>query len=179
MGRGKKLQELRHLPEEVLSEVVREGEMRLAAQFAAAAAADQRAMSWFSLLVTITIAALGGAATLLVSGRFFYVAMTLLLFSFALLVASFKAVECVRPRLFSFPGNLPENWLPERWQDPDKLDIVQARVEQSICLNNAIDDNKRLADAAGRNLQHSINVTIWALLLTIVSLAVAAMFESR
>jgi hypothetical protein len=155
----------------VLAEVVREGEVRLAAQFEAANSADQRAVAWFGFLVTLVLGSLGGAATLFATGQYIAVAYEMFIFSAALIVAAVRAIQCIRPAGFAFPGNLPENWLPECWDQDSPRDLRQARIEQARSLNNCIDDNRRWAEANGRRLRSSIDITIFSLAAIVLAVA--------
>jgi hypothetical protein len=119
-------------------------------------------MTWAGFLIAATIAALGGAASLLMSGKnpeFAWIAVALSAGTFK---ATLTAVDAVRPRKFALPGNLPENWLPENWMSyPDgPFDLQQARVEQATCLNNGIRDNARDAETSGEALRNSINTAV-------------------
>jgi len=175
-----RLRKLQTLPDDVLAEVIREGEMRLLGQFQAAAASDQRALTWSGLLITIAIAAIGAAATLYVSGRYYLLTLVSLLFSSMISIAAFMAIDCVRPKGFHFPGNLPENWLPEEWQGfPGiKHDLRQARLEQSVCLNQAIKQNAALAEQSGSRLRRSMDIALFSILFAAI-VGGAALFVEK
>jgi hypothetical protein len=165
MGRGKNLNRLRQLDSKVLAEVIREGEARIVAQFTAATAADQRALTWAGFVITITTATAGGSVTLVLSGKFLPLAVIGALFSALLSISAFLAVRTVRPKKFALPGNLPENWLPEEWEPDCPIDMKQARIEQARCLNNQIDDNARWAAETAKQLSESMGLALVAVIL--------------
>lgn len=178
MDDGNPLSGLGSLPEDVLDEVVREGERRLDAQFSAANASDQRAMSWCGLLITITIAGLGAAATFASLGKGL-LTIAAVTFSLLVLVATYFGLAGARPQGFHFPGNLPENWLPDRWQGHPGCShcLTQARLEQAVCLNNAIHRNVRWAEASGRALHRSMNLVIFSVFAGALAVGAALVFE--
>lgn len=171
MGRGNDLSDLRTLDADVLAEVVREGETRIAAQLAVATAADQRAMAWGGFVIAIATAAIGGAASLLISGKHLAFALIAILFSGWMFVAAWMIVDAVRPKAYFFPGNVPENWLKENWLSypTGPYDLHQARVEQATCLNNGIDDNARDAETHANALRRSMDHVLLAIAFAGVS----------
>lgn len=158
---------LRSFDREVLDEIVREAEMRLQAQFAAAAASDQRGMAWAGFMIASATAALAAAASLAIAGDHKILAITTLAFSALILAATFLAAKSVRPGKFCFPGNEPENWLPQHWHGHGTitLDMKQARLEQAHALQGQIRDNVEWADKAGKLLEYSMDVAMGAVLL--------------
>ncbi|MBM7406927.1 MULTISPECIES: hypothetical protein [Sphingomonas] len=176
------LDSLRTFDEDVLREIVREGERRLDAQLATANAADQRAMAWAALLVTVAAAVLGGSAALLVGGTNLLLALIGVGVALMLGVAIMKAVDVVRPKGFDFPGNQPRNWLPENWQchgSGEKCDARQALLEQAATLDQQIEENATLAANAGAQLRMSMDLALYsvvmgAVLVGLLVLAAAA-----
>ena len=179
MGRGKSLDDLSMLPIEVLDEVVREAELRIAAQLETANASDQRAMAWCGFLITIATAGTGGAISLSLSGAHSALATLATIFSFVIGVAAFLAIDCVRPKYFGFPGNLPENWLPAEWEAGKPLTLFQARIEQARCLNNLIDDNVVWAKTCAVRLQLSMDIAVWAVIFAGIIAGALALFDFR
>lgn len=137
--------ELNALDEEILKEVVREGEAMLAAQLSVATAADQRAMTFAGLLIAAATAATGGVVALILTANPNWTAALIGAFYaiFALVAAGF-AIWSAKPNDFSFPGNEPSSWHPEQWlagkNGPHNL--KQARVEQAVTLQSQIGKNK-------------------------------------
>lgn len=161
-------EDLRSFDEKVLNEIVREAEIYLQAQFAAAAASDQRGMAWAGFMIASATAALAASAALVVSDGHKVLAITSLVLAAMLLVSTFLAAKAVRPDKFCFPGNCPENWLPKHWHGHglQTLDLAQARLEQAETLQSQIDKNIKSADAAGTLLRHSMDVAMGAVLLS-------------
>lgn len=168
MGRGKNLDSLRLLDDDILHEVIREGEVMLAAQFAAATASDQRATAWAGFVITLAVAATGATATIALSGKNLALAVITGLLSVLLSVAAFIAIQVFRPQRFALPGNRPENWLPGEWESGKARNIQQARIEQARCLNNQIDDNAGWAEQAATRLRLSMDLTAISSMLAAV-----------
>lgn len=165
MGRGKNLNRLRDLDAETLAEVIREGEARIEAQFSAATAADQRALSWAGFVVTITMATTAGSITLISSNILLPLAIIGVLLSSLLAISAFLAVGTVLPKKFSLPGNLPENWLPDEWERGFGHNLAQARIEQARCLNDQIDDNAKWAGETAKQLSESMALALTAVMV--------------
>lgn len=152
------------LPKSLQDEALREGEARIQAQFAAAGAADQRALTWGGFLIAAATAALGGGVALITKETpDFSLAILALLLAAALLRAAWLAISTALPVSFDFPGNSPSSWLPEAWacvgSDEDK--IAQARTDQAQHLSEAITSNRLYADQNGQAMRKSFR---WALI---------------
>lgn len=169
------------LDQEVISKIVLEGEARLNAQLATANAADQRAMSFAGFLIGTTTATVGAAIALSISDkpRIFLITVA---FAFAccLLIATFMAVNSVRPKKFSYPGNLPENWLPKEWNFPMSVNrnAKNAMIEQCYTLNQAICKNQSDMQKNAKKLKLSIDIAVWSTTTAAIILAIysAALF---
>ena len=177
MGRGKNLDTLRDLDVSILKEVVREGELMLSAQFAAATASDQRATAWSGFVITLASASIGATATIGLSGKNLALAAITGLLSVLLSIAAFAAVQVYRPKLFALPGNLPESWLPAAWEAGKPRDIKQAYIEQARCLNDQIDDNAGWAKNTAEQLQFSMDLTAISILLAAIAVGVFVVFR--
>ena len=162
---SKQLNGLRDLEEKILAEVVREGEMMVLAQFQAATAADQRCMAWAGFVITVGTAAVGASFTLGIGGKHFPLAVISGLLSVLLSVSAMRAIQSVVPSTFYLPGNLPENWLPSRWEESRPHNLHQARIEQARCLQLQIEDNKKWAQKSGELLRESMWLAVTAALL--------------
>jgi hypothetical protein len=153
------------LPATLQKEAIREGEMLLNALLAVATAADQRALTWATLLIGGATGSLGGGIALLTkSGPDPLLAGVAILFAGALLLASHWAISTISPSPFCFPGNHPSHWLPEEWNPgSDKGAAIQtARAQQAEQIDDFIKAN---IDAASRNaeeLKRSIKLAFWA-----------------
>ena len=168
MGRGNNLENLRTFDEKILAEIVREGEMMLAAQFAAATAADQRGAAWSGFVITLTLASVSATATLGIDGRNLALCAIAGLLSVLLAISAWIAVRTFRPTPFALPGNRPENWLPSEWEAGRERDMQQARIEQARCLNNQIDDNAAWAKSVASDMQLSMSLTSISVLLAAI-----------
>ena len=157
------LETLADLDETILKEVVREAERRIDAQLATANAADQRASGWVALLVTVASAVIGGSAALITSGKHYVLAIIGVLVAGGFARAILLAIDVLRPKEWHFPGNLPENWIPEQWQcfvSGAHCDLKQAMLEQCATLNEQIKSNAIDATKGGREVARSMD---WAL----------------
>jgi hypothetical protein len=166
MAYDKAFDEFSYLSEELQLEAIREAELRVQAQLTAATAADQRAMAWAGFLITIAVAATGGALSLVVSGGHYSLAGVAFLFAVNIMAAGISAMDSVRPSDFCFPGNEPANWLPANWDfypGPSK-DVAQARREQASALQNQIKENARWAKESGNKLKRSMDILLFAVM---------------
>lgn len=170
---------MRNFDDAVLQEIVREGEIRLRAQFDAACASDQRAMAWSGFLIATATASLGGGATLIFADKQLGVAMVAILFSIALFLATFQSVAAVRPGGFDFPGNEPKNWQREYWRGhgTHSLDIKQARIEQAECLQLQIEENIDWAKLTAGHLRLSMDIAMWSVLMAAILMIGAWFFQ--
>ncbi len=168
------LDSLRKLDGDVINEVVREAERRIDAQLATANAADQRAMAWNAILVTVTAAVIGGSGAIWLSGKNGLLALIGLIVSAVMLVAIKEATDAVTPTGYDFPGNLPQNWLPENWkcaETGDNCTFKEARLEQAATLNEQIVSNAEYAKIAGESIAQSMRLAFAALVTGAVLLA--------
>jgi hypothetical protein len=166
---------LRDLDDNVLGEVVREGEAKLEAQLQIATAADQRALTLASFQITAATAAVAGGVALMTSQQpDKLLALIAFLFALALLALAGLALWTVVPRKFKIPGNMPLNWRKDQWRWQDKgFDIKAARIEQAACLEEQIATNREQLDGSAGLMRISflgtiITAAISALLLMII-----------
>lgn len=167
------------LPTELVTEAIREGEIRVQAQLAAAIAADQRALTLAGFQIGAATAAMAGSAALLVAGRDFIIAGCAIAFSAGLIIAAWLAVSTVRPSGFFFPGNDPENWLPSKWISATMADsTAQARMEQASNLSLMIKDNAENAEILAKKVNHSMNITLFVVSTASITLMIIGLFRS-
>jgi hypothetical protein len=165
------------LDDKVLQEVVREGELKLQAQLSIAASADQRALTIIGFQSTILAAVIAGSTALALSSKPDN-ALVLIgyFFATALLVAAFLALHSIKPKSFTYPGNRPGCWLPDLWlrpeSEPDARNIRSARVEQCICLENAICANQLDIEYAAKRVKWSLNLSLITTAVTSVIVAI-------
>ena len=165
--------ELEKLSLDVLSEVVREGEQRVDAQLSAANSGDKRGMSWLGFILAIITASMGATASLVSTGEYYALASISIGFSVLMIISAKKALDAIYPGKFAFPGNEPENWLPENWHEKDSGNqtLKAARVEQAFVLQIKILDNIEIARQSNGDLRQSIAWSLFAVLATITALA--------
>jgi hypothetical protein len=166
------------LPLALQQEAIREGERLLDAQFTAATAADQRALTWAGFLIAAATAALAGGVALFnkkpVDPLLGY---SSIIFAISMLRAAWLAIKTVRPSKFAFPGNHPANWLPHEWDcvgtDQDKLKA--ASIDQARSLENCICENRDIAASKAGSMRESFQWAVWSvvaaglLLLSVVT----------
>lgn len=158
-----KFEPLRRLPQDVLNEVVREGEIRLTAQLQMASSADQRALTIAGFEIAAATASLGGGIALAVgSNADLWLSLVAVVFAMAMAFSAREAVLSARPQKFHAPGNSPTGWLPENWLDgaTKGYDLTQAKIEQAACLDEAIMGNALDMDAAGARVRKSLTWSI-------------------
>lgn len=165
MDQFKSLDGLREFDDDILKEVVREAELMMAAQLSVATASDQRALTWAGFVLTIAIASIGGSASLAIDGKQLPLAAISGAGAILMAISGYYAVRAVRPRKYSMPGNLPQNWLPEHWESGRTRDFRQARIEQARTINGQIVKNAALAERNATDLNHSIHTAGRAVLL--------------
>lgn len=162
---------LRPLSQKVLDEIVREGEERLKAQLQIATAADQRALSIAAAQIASSTASLAGGIALALGNKpDWWLAALAIAFAFGNAVAAQRAISSVRPRGFHIPGNRPSYWLPDNWMGGTTSGhtIKQARIEQAACLDEEIEENKKLMDEAAKKVKESIDW--WVALVFVAAL---------
>lgn len=161
MAERNDFESLRTLSDDVLAEVVREGELRLQAQLQIATAADQRALTFAGFQIAAATGSLaGGVALMTADDPDLVLAATAFTFALVLLIGCLFAIATVWPRKFSIPGNEPHNWAPHEWRWADKgFDLKAARVEQASCLQEGIQKNQRAATRSSRWMHWSMVTT--------------------
>lgn len=182
MAYDKQFDDLSNLSCDLQLEVIREAELRLEAQLVAANASDQRAMAWAGFLITVGVAAVGGAISLLISKQHLLLAADAAGFAIHVMIAGARAISAVRPAEFCFPGNLPENWLPKNWNvaPAGSDDWNGARREQASDLNNRIKENAKWAKETGLYLKYSIDILQHALIIwSMVTLFIVSFIDTN
>lgn len=149
------------LTEEVLAEVVREGELLLSSQLQAGIAADQRALTFAGFATTAAGAVFGLVIANPVPKEVLpptFVAVLGLGLAAALLVAVVMAILSALPRQFFFPGNEPANWAPEHWSLPPsaRRTLKAARIEQAQVLQTMISANKAGAERQAQLIRRAV-----------------------
>jgi len=140
------VKQLQHLPEEVLSEIVKESNEKLSAQFTSHMATEQRGFALAGLALA--------AATTSISS---YLSMTkdktaldnlvcaYLVFSVGMIASALCSLFSVRPKKFHIPGSEPKNWLLETWPANTKKNLKTTRLEQLKITQSRISSNEETA----------------------------------
>ena len=159
----------RDFSNDILSEIVREGERDLDARLSTANASDQRALGVFGFQITLAIAVCGGLAALAAKNPVDKVLIGLaIMLLFGLVVAAFYSYLSVLPKPFCYPGNRPDSWFVKDWKLPPKTectaDVRLARVEQCYCIYSAIYDNTKVMERNAKLLINSLAVMMVAII---------------
>ncbi len=161
--------------QEVLIKIIDEGEKKLDAQLVTANAADQRALSFSGFLIGASTAVVGAAIALTISKEPHPLLIVIaFLYAGCLLYATYLAVHSFRPKAFSFPGNLPENWFSDQWNFPVSRGRgpKKAMVEQCFTLNQAICKNQTEMDISALRLKQAIDIAVYATAVAALILAI-------
>ena len=165
MDYSSRIHELRKFDKPILDEVVREGEMMLAAQLAMATAADQRALTFSGFLIATGTAALGGTAAMILSTSPSW-GLVLLGGGYAvgLIAAAGLAIWSAKPGLFSIVGNEPASWHPAQWRigPAGPFSPKQARIEQAENLQSQLSSNAEDLKRNGRYMTLAVSLAFAA-----------------
>jgi hypothetical protein len=156
------------LPVTLQKEAIREGEKLLDTQFTAATAADQRALTWAGFLIAAATAALGGGVALFNGTQpDLVLGYGSIIFGIAMLMASWTAIQTVRPSKFGFPGNQPAYWLPEEWDCKGSANNKEqtARTDQARHLETCICENREAAEKNARAMHRSFQWALWSVIV--------------
>lgn len=168
------LDTLEALSEDVLCEVVREGELQLQAQLQVSLAADSRGLTIAGFSLTASTALLGAAAVLARDARpDLPVILVAAALGVAMLTAGALAVISARPVRFYLPGNQPINWIPADWDLPPgaRRTLKRARVEQAKVLQSMLRKNHGTAHRNAKFVHAALLVIFGAAVLAAVALA--------
>ena len=168
--------------ENILREIVREGEMEMQARLETANAADQRALTVFGFQTTVLVALVGAIYVMSTEVKpDSYLIFLAVLEVFALAISAFLSLDSVRPKLFAFPGNRPDSWIISDWhiapQSESSATIKQALTEQCFCLYSCLFDNQAVMEQNAIRLKTSIDTTFFT--TTVLALAVCALVGVR
>ncbi len=164
--------------QEVLKEIIREGEVEMNARLLTANASDRRSQSLFGFQISATLALAGaGFAAISDGGSFVPLGIVAFIIATSLMIGAFIALESVRPTLYCFPGNDPKNWRLDQWHfnlsSYGDATLTKAMVEQCVCLHRGLFDNRRDMEAKSEKYRLSIDITIFSALASIVLILLA------
>lgn len=182
MSYDNRVHEIRGFHDDVLDEIVREGEAMLAAQLSVATAADQRAMTLAGFFIAAATAAVGGVVALILSDKVDWnVVLIGTAYAIAMTSAGGSAIWSARPNRFSFPGNEPASWHPEQWRigsgGPHTKE--QARIEQSMTLQSQIKRNTQTLTRNGRWMKGALLVGFLATLGSAAAIGVWGLHQHQ
>lgn len=132
-----------------LDEIIRQAESRLQAQLSLAVAADQRAMSFASILVTGAAALIAWAITHdLADGKIWPILVLII----GVMVAAGCALWSANPVSWNSPGNSPESWIEDIAEGRDDLKSAKAAMANhySEMIGENTERMSRNADWLGR-----------------------------
>lgn len=141
---------------EMAKQILQQGETFLSAQWQAAIAADQRAVTTASIFIAIAVAAVAGT----LSGWSLSAGFTA---SFAMIVGAFLCFWSARPSEFYAPGNHPDQW----W-DCRNADLTTAIGGETENYQARINRNSELLGQNGR-------LFMWGIYCAVASPVVAIM----
>lgn|GEM_PF-1461671 len=160
--------EPKNVSKERYEEIIRLAELRLQAQLSTALSADQRALALTGILVTFSLANLGGLITAYSDKSWvLFVALLFLLAYFSL--ASFIAIKAAWPVEFIFPGNEPNEWnTKEDLSGPWSV----ALSEQCNIYDEAIAENNLVMASNAKHVKWSVTLLVASPLAALLLLAV-------
>ncbi len=140
--------------ETTLNEIIREAESYLTAQLTAGIAADQRAIS-FSSVVSAGAVVVGGGGIALLQSANAEVSLTLGAFivTVGLLIATFFANLSSMPAEFWYPGNDPKQWLDDVSTGKP---LTRSLAEQAAHYSEMIGKNDRLMRRNSRQMRTAV-----------------------
>lgn len=152
--------DLSEVPEEAVSETLREGEELIRAQLQTALAADQRAAVLFSVFTTASLIVFAGVASAF-QADYLPLGTTGLLFltGITLVLAARKAAKALRPVEFVFPGSDPGKWYEDLHPNIQPHEI---RADQMAVLHRSADRNDRIMRQNGKFISASYSLAITA-----------------
>jgi|CXWL01.1.fsa_nt_gi hypothetical protein len=146
-------------PAEKLAEVIlRQGELKLAAQLQVAIAADSRASAFAGLFTTLGLACFSGVAVLWKLGAGYEaILFGLILQTTVLLIAAHLSVQAASPIDFYTVGNQPTNW----WADGvEKKPLADCLKAESLNYQSRIEKNNAAIARNAAKIQFALRLAI-------------------
>jgi hypothetical protein len=146
---------------EMLKEILREAESYLGAQLTSALAANQRAMT-FTTVISAAAAVIGGAAgSLLLSGTGRgALGMVCAAVACGFLFAVWMAMGAAAPSAFGFVGNIPSQWVDDI---EGSVPLQVSLAQQCAHYDDNITKNIERMEIGNKKLMLAIKVVFWTM----------------
>lgn len=149
--------------EDMARQILQQAETYLTAQWQAAIAADQRAVTAASIFVTTATAASGGAIAYWTTEKpDLHVVIAGLLAGGLLVAAAIFCFWSARPVPFNAPGNEPAEWWPHR-----EGNITECIGGETENLQKHIESNNKVLARRGRTFERGFKLALCAPLLAV------------
>ena len=162
------------LPDKLLDEAIREGELKVSAQFQSRLATEQRGYTILGLTLTMTAAAMAAyTSSRQPNGLDAKLAQISFTFAAGLFISTMCSTWSIWPERFYQPGNEPKNWLPQKWHVPEgKCQLKWAKVEQANALQIQIKGNALDARIRAGRQRASIAIAILTAITAAIQITV-------
>ena len=153
--------EFEQFEQEILREIIRDGETEMRARLDTANAADVRILTLVGFQLTIAIAMASAAYSLLSRNSPELELGGLAIFTvLGMILAANFGLKSATPTLFHFPGNDPKNWHHSQWyhelSHAGEATVKMALTEQCYTLHRALNENLVTMENAAWNAKFSI-----------------------
>jgi hypothetical protein len=165
--------DLKNADENMLREIIREAELFLDSQLTAGTAADQRAVTFSSVLAATAAVLIGGfVASFATTAPTIKLAWVVFPMSAGLIIATVFSTLACRPTEWRYPGSNPRHWAEDA---KAKVSMVDALAEQAGLYAIAIGKNKDVLEKNARLMKWALQTSGLTLLLgTVAGIAVAS-----
>jgi hypothetical protein len=152
---------------ETLTELMRQAEVQLSAQLTAAIAADQRAMSFVSLMAASTVVLVGGGIALITADKpnmgLSWVAMIV---ACCFLASMLLAIWSARSIKWLYAGSQPENWQEDITAGTGLEHGLREQLEN---YDSRINKNRGRMEDCARYVGRALWVAWWGLLFGVIA----------
>lgn len=169
--------------QDVLREIIRDGEIEMRARLDTANAADQRALTLVGFQLTIAVA-MTSAAYALVSSKNpdFELGFLAAFVVVGMIFSAHQGLSSASPSPFCFPGNDPKNWHSEDWnfelRSAKHATLKKALIEQCYTLHTGIHDNKKSMEQAVAKTKLSIGSMFATIYLATITSVIVLVLRS-
>jgi hypothetical protein len=162
--------------EESLREIIRNAESYLGAQLTSALAANQRSISFSSLLMAALVLISGaGGSVIFGTHRDLYLAWTAFGVSFGLLLAIAVSIWSFSPKEFWFVGNSPDRWVADI---EARKPLKESLAEQASHYAEMIETNNETWKRDATRLKTSVVIAWSSLALGVGSIGYHLFWQS-